>query len=257
MLKRISQLLAGILFLSACLISPAFAQGREFLRTRSGSVASDATPLSGDEVKYFIASGDEIEVFVWKNPDLSKVVIVDPDGRISYPLVGRIKVSGLSIEELEKQIQERISEYVISPQVSLMMRKFSGNKIIVLGEVTYPGIYTYTGAINLIEAVGLAGDFTDQAHSESVIVVRGNLKENPQVMRINMIKAITRGTSDSRIILQPNDVIFIPKTFVANLNKFINDIGPIIGTATSSIDLRQQIRRINHRDDFSGTDAGS
>jgi polysaccharide export outer membrane protein len=328
--KRISIILVIGLAAIASRFPDAFAQGREYLRTRSGSLAAEEDPSAGKEtpsVEYFIAPDDEIDIFVWKNPDLTKIVtveadgqisypligrmqvagltasqledkirekvveqtkfvspgdeieifvwqnadlsknvMVDPDGQISYPLIGRMQVTGLTISQLEKEITERLLEYVKHPQVSVTlkkfagrvsvtrkkyagqvsvtMKKFSGNKIIVLGEVAYPGIYTYKGAINLIEAVGLAGDFTDKAHSDSVIVVRGNLKENPQVMRINMTKAITRGTSDARIILQPNDVIFVPKTFIANLNKFINDIGPIITTATNAIDLRQQIRQL-------------
>jgi protein involved in polysaccharide export with SLBB domain len=133
-----------------------------------------------------------------------------------------------------------------------MMKKYAGNKIVILGEVNYPGIYTYKGSINLIEAVALAGDFTSAAHSDSVILVRGNLNEKLEVKRINLIRAITRGTSDAGIILQPNDVIFAPRTFVANLNQFISEFSPLIGAAASSINMRQQIRRIGHRDDFSG-----
>jgi polysaccharide export outer membrane protein len=242
------------LWLINCPVHRALAQGREYLRTRSGSLAAEQNLVPGQEapkVEYFIAVDD---VFVWQNPDLSKSVIIGPDGQISYPLVGRILAVGLTPVQLEDKLKKKLSEYVKNPEVSVMMRKYSGNKIIILGEVGYPGIYTYKGTINLIDAIALAGDFTPAAHSDSVILVRGNLDEKPEAKRINLIQAITRGTSDARIILQPNDVIFVPKTFVANLNKFISDIGPIIGAASSSINLRQQVRRINHRDDFGISD---
>lgn len=239
-------LLCHFLLISSKLPS-IFAQGQEYLRTRAGTLAANGEPAPGMEaptVEYYIAVGDIMEVFVWQNPDLSKEVIVDPDGKISYPLIGRIQAAGLTIAQLEAKITEGISEYVKQPRVSLMMKKFGGNKIIVLGEVGYPGIYTYTGTINLIEAIALAGDFTDKAHMDSVIVVHGNLKENPQVRRINMVKVITRGTARGKIILEPNDVVYVPKTFVANFNKFLADIGPLMGAVTQSLGVRKEIRTL-------------
>jgi polysaccharide export outer membrane protein len=309
--------------LSLSYASPcAFAQGKEYLRTRAGSQAAEETAVSGKEapqVEYFIAPDDVIEIFVWQNPDLTKDVTVDPDGQISHPITGRISVAGLAIGQLEEKIQEKLvaqnkfisagdvieifvwqnpdlnrdvtvdadgqishpligrmqaagltiiqleeiirekfSEYIKAPQVSVTrkkfagkvfvtMKKFAGNKIIVLGEINYPGIYTYKGAINLIEVMALAGDFTKDAHQDSVIVVRGNLSEKPQALRINMAKVITRGTKKTDIILQPNDVVYVPKTFVANLNKFIQDIGPLITTANSILSLREEIRRLEGR----------
>jgi len=248
------------LWLINCPTPRALAQGREYLRGRVGSLASEQSLVPGQEapkVEYFIAVDDEIEVFVWQNSDLSKSVIVGPDGQISYPLTGRILAAGLTPVQLEDKLREKLSEYLKNPEVSVMMKKYAGNKIVILGEVTYPGIYTYKGTINLIDAIALAGDFTPAAHSDSVILVRGNLDEKPEAKRINLIQAITRGTSDAGIILQPTDIIFVPKTFVANLNKFIADIGPIIGAASNSIYLRQQIRRINQRDDISGGGTGT
>lgn len=209
-----------------------FAQSKEYLRTRSSTTATEEAPIFGDKeplMEYFISVDDELEIFVWQNPDLSKDVIVGPDGYISCPLVGRLKAAGLSLSQLEEELTGRFFQYVKYPKVSVMIKKFAGYQIIILGEVNSPGIYTYKGTINAIEAVALAGDFTDKAHMDSVIVVRG-LGEKPHATRINMVKAITKGIVEKEITLKPNDILFVPKTFVANLNKFIGDLGPILGT---------------------------
>jgi polysaccharide export outer membrane protein len=335
MIRKISlTFIACSLLLSVCGFPNALAQGREYLRTRAGSLAAEETVVSGKEaplVKYFLAPDDVLEIFVWQNPDLTKDVTVDSDGEISHPLTGRIKVAGLTVAELEDKIKEELnkqvkfvsagdvleifvwqnpdlnrdvtvdaggqishpftgriqaagltiaqleeiirekfSEYIKSPRVSVTrkkftgrvsvirkkftgevsvnMKKFGGNKIIVLGEINYPGIYTYKGAINLIEAIALAGDFTEDAHKDSVMVVRGNLSKKPEVKQINMVKMITGGATNTDIILKPNDVIFIPRTFIANLNKFISDIGPVIAQANNALVLRKEIRRLQKRD---------
>jgi|GEM_PF-425291 len=221
------------------------------------------------EQNKFIFSGDEIEIFVWQNPELSKNVLVGPDGYISYPLIGRIEAAGLTVSQLEEKIKEKLSEYIKSPQVSVTLKKFvsrvsvtrkknigqvsvtlkkfAGNKIIILGEVNYPGIYTYKGSLNLIEAIALAGDFTSEAHQRSVILVRGDIINNPDILRVDMVEVITKGIADEEIILQPNDIIYVPRTFVANLNKFIQDISPLINTASDMLGLRREIRNIQGR----------
>jgi polysaccharide export outer membrane protein len=174
-----------------------------------------------------------------------KDYIVGPDGKIAYPFVGRIQAVGLSVSQLEKKIAEALARYVESPQVAIGMKKFSGEKIIILGEVAYPGIYTYKGALNLIEAIALAGDVNEKAHLDSVIVVHGNLSGNPpQVRRVNMTRAITRGTDKDDIVLQPNDVVYVPRTFVGNFTQFVNDIGPLINNASTAIDVRTKVRAI-------------
>jgi len=230
--------------------TPIFAQAKEYSRTRTGTLAAREGGYPGEELKveYYIAPEDKIEIFVWQNPDLTKDVVVGPDGQISFPLVGRIVAAGLTIEQLEEKIRKKLSEFVKNPQVSIIMREFSGNKIVVLGDVNYPGIYTYNGTVNLIEAIALAGDFTDQAHRESVLVIHGNLTEKkPEVKRINMSKVISRGAIKEDIVLKPNDVIFVPRTFISNFNKAMDDLSNILNNATNMLSIRREIRRLQNR----------
>lgn len=190
-------------------------------------------------VEYYLAVGDKLEVAVWGHNDLSKDILVGPDGRISYPLVGRISASGLTIGQLERKIEKALSAYIKYPHVSVMLKSFEGNKIIILGQIKAPGIYKYTSEMNLIEAIAGAGDFTEGAQQDSVIVVRGNLTENPQVMRINMSQVIKRGTSNTDIVLKPNDVIYVPRSFIGNLNRFLTTISPTISQATGMLGIKE------------------
>ena len=191
-------------------------------------------------------------------------MIVGSDGQISLPLAGRIQASGLTIAQLEQRITERLSEYIkyprvsvmkkrISGKVSVMIKQFSGDKIIILGEVNYPGIYTYSGAINLIEAIALAGDFTGRAKQNSIMIVRRNSAQQSEVNRVNLSRVILKGISTTDIILRPNDVIYVPKTFIANFNHptVVNTIVNVVSVLTQIVSMKVPV--IAKRPFFAGS----
>lgn len=248
-MKRSFQTYFFVLFFMMFCLTNTFAAGKEYLRVRSGSLPGTETGDTvqpGPAAEYYLASGDEIEIFVWQHSDISRQVKIRPDGMLSYPLVGTIKAAGLTIDELQVTLTKELEKYIISPLVTVTVNEFVGNKIIVLGEVNYPGIYTYSGTINLLEALALAGDFTSEGKRESVIVVSDNLTESPQVRRVDLFRAIRKGTSKSDIILKPNDVIYVPRHFIADLNRFWADYGETIDRAQSVFDWRDKLRTWYH-----------
>jgi len=242
-----------VCFFTICLIitlvftSQSPAQMREYERIRT-SIADDDGPLGtgGASMEYGLSAGDKLDIFVWQHSDLSMGVDIGPDGKFSYPLVGIIVAVGKTVEELQSEVTERLSQYVVSPVVTITITEFRGHNIIMLGEVNYPGIYTYNGTLNLIEALALAGDFTDSGKRESVIVVSDNLSEDPTVRRVNLYKAIRQGTSKRDIILKPNDIVYVPRHFIADLQKFWSDYGTTIDRAQSIFSWRDNLRAWYH-----------
>jgi protein involved in polysaccharide export with SLBB domain len=225
MKKIFVSFLSFYLLLNFCEVFAVFAQGAEYLRPRSSSSEATQDPDSRQEKPlkdYFINAGDVIQVFVWQNPDLSKDVIVAPDGKISYPFVGTIQASGLTIDQLEAKITQGIALYVKDPNVSLMIREVASevkqrkekekaqeivHKITVLGAVNSPGTFTYTGTINLIDAIVRAGYFNDKAREDIVRIVRDNeIRE----IRLNWAEALRKGDSKiDTINLKPDDIVFV------------------------------------------------
>jgi len=174
-------------------------------------------------VEYVIGPGDTLYIFVWQNPDLNQEVIVRPDGMVSFPLVGDVLAAGMTITQFDQELTDRLKEYVKYPEVSISIRKLGGRKVIVLGQVENPGVYSVTGARTILEAIGLAGGFTDHAVSSSVVLIRGGFS-NPEAKRINLAKAIKKGDSNQNIPLESEDIVFVPKKFIANLNYFLSQI---------------------------------
>ena len=249
-----------ILMVHFTLPTAAFSQSKEFLRLRStpqgtvptlGSMTED-----GIKAEYYIASGDTIEVFVWDNPDLSKEITIRGDGKMSYPLAGTFEAAGLSIDQLQDLIATKLGKFVRVPQVIISIKNSVGNKIIVLGQVNYPGIFTFKGKLSLIDAIAMAGDFTPDGRRESIMIISDNFSMHPKVRRVNALSAVRDGITSENLMLKPDDVIYVPRSTIADFNKFLGEIQPtlstisnLLGVGTSAINTATQARAFFwHRD---------
>jgi len=172
---------------------------------------------------YIIREADVLGISVWENPDLTREVIVQPDGRISFPLIGELEAAGLTIPQLDKVMTNRLKEYVRFPDVSISLVKSTGNKVIILGQVNDPGVYAIAGRKTLLEAIALAGGFTRDSVASSVMLIRGPL-DNPDAKRINLTKAIDQPSSKENIALENEDIIFVPRKFITNITYFLNEV---------------------------------
>ncbi len=112
---------------------------------------------------YVIGQGDVLEVFVWRNEQLSREVVVRPDGKISLPLLQDIQAEGFTVVQLKSQITRRLNEHLDNPRVSVIVRSIDSYRVSVLGRVRNPGLYPITGKTTRAEAIARAGGFTEWA----------------------------------------------------------------------------------------------
>lgn len=196
------------------------------------------TPMAS-ATEYVIGDDDVLHIAVWQNEDLNLEVVVRPDGKISFPLIGDVAARGMTITQLDEEITRRLSEYVRSPEISISLRKIGGSKVILLGEIQKPGVYSMAGQKTLLEAIGLAGGFTRDSVPSSIILIRGGLV-NPSAQRINLSKALKgRDFLRQNIVLQAEDVVFVPKKFIADVNYFL---GLIVDPLSKGAYIKDQYR---------------
>jgi len=167
--------------------------------------SSSAPEASGD---YVIGQGDVLEVFIWRNEKLSREVVVMPDGNISLPLIQNIKAEGLTILQLRYVITQKLSQYVESPKVTVMMMEMNSYKVSVLGRVLKPGVYPVTGKTSIIEAISMAGGFTEWANKRNVTVMRGQEGEERSIA-ININKIISGKDPSQNILLRRGDTVIV------------------------------------------------
>ena len=158
---------------------------------------------------YLIGPEDVIEVFVWKEPDVSRVVLVRPDGKISLPLIGDIKAEGLSPKALAEELKRAFSEYIEAPEVSVIVNEVNSPKIYVMGKVNSPGVFPLRSEITVLQAITLAGGFAEWAKKSKIIILR-KIGEKDKRIVVNIDRVIDgkKGAEDVR--LQPGDRIIVP-----------------------------------------------
>jgi len=164
--------------------------------------------------EFFLGPEDVLIVTVWRNQDLSREVIVRPDGMISMPLVGDIPAAGLTANVLAKRIADRLTEYMGSPIVSVQLKEVNSYFIYVLGEVTRPGKYPLKSYANVMQGVSLAGGFTPFAKKNKIKVLRVTTNGSSEKHQIEIpvhYENILKGDAvPGNFYLRSGDVIVVP-----------------------------------------------
>jgi polysaccharide export outer membrane protein len=147
---------------------------------------------------------------VWKEPDLTKVVPVRSDGKISLPLVGELQATGRTPLQLERDITAKLTNFITTPEVSVIVQQVNSRKFNMLGEFNRPGSYPLTASTTIMDAIALAGGFKDFAKKTGVYILRKS--PDGQESRINFnYKDFIKGKNPSQNIrLEPNDTIIVP-----------------------------------------------
>jgi len=160
---------------------------------------------------YIIGPEDVLEITVWKNADLSKLVQVRPDGRISLPLVGDVSAVGRTAAQLTDDIATRLKSYMENPTVSIVIKEVNSYQIYVLGEVNKPGKYPLKSKTTLLQAITVASGFTPVAARNKIVVFRfGKDGEGLTKIKASYDDIVLRDGSSQNIELKPGDQIVVP-----------------------------------------------
>jgi len=205
-------------------------------RPLSGSPERKTAPANGSAL--VIGPGDELEVTVYGAPDLSGHARVSADGNVSLPLIGYVRIAGLSSSEAEGAIEAvlRQNNVVNDPQVSLYVKEYTSSGISVAGEVTKPGFYSAVGPRRLFDVLQAAGGPTDRAANKVVISHRDqkdattlSISKNPAEM------------AASNVELQPGDTVVVPKAGIVYVLGEVTRPGGYVLNSTGGITVLQVV----------------
>lgn len=205
-LRNILTIAAAVLFLLTAQPQTAGATEKASKTAKEPKSAAKAVAQNPD---YVIGIEDVIEISVWKNPDLSKTVMVRPDGMISLPLVGELKAAGLTPAQLRDSLNEVLKEYQETVVTSVIVQEVNSYRIFILGEVMSPGTYTMTRKMSVIQAIAIAGGFNPYA-SRKIVLVRENGNSIAEKIEISFDDIIdTDARRDKNLILKSGDTVFV------------------------------------------------
>jgi len=182
-----------------------------------------------DSSEFTLGPGDQIAISVWRNVDLDRSVTLDPSGKIRIPLAGEIDASCMTVSQLNKEIEARLSKYIDNPFVDINVTSISSRKIHVMGEIRSPGTFSYTEQIPAWEAVSKAGGFTDDANNKNLLLVRVKGGEaSISLLELDFEKIFETGMIKGNYYLQNGDILYVPETNIASVEKFMIRLNNII-----------------------------
>lgn len=176
---------------------------------------------SDEEPPYRLYPGDQLEVDVPGAPELSRTVTVQPDGRIKLPLIDPVMVADRSIVDAELMLSQAYAGQLLRPQVDINVKTATPLQVFVGGEVGKPGVYDMPGDINALQAVIMAGGFTSTAKRTQVVIIRRGIDGRAMLRTVDLVKGITRAGGADLVPLRRFDVIYVPRTTVAEVGLYV------------------------------------
>jgi len=150
-----------------------------------------------------------LDISVWKEPDVSRVVPVRPDGRISLPLINDVQAAGLSPQQLATSVSENLKKYLNGPQVTVIVTAINSQRVFVVGEVLRAGAFPMLPGMTVLQALSSAGGFTTFADVKKIHVVR--LRNGKQIeIPFNYRDVLKSENSEQNVKLEPGDTIVVP-----------------------------------------------
>jgi polysaccharide export outer membrane protein len=173
---------------------------------------------------YLIGVGDVLDIKFTYNPELNELAVpVRPDGRISLQLTADIQAANLTPNQLRDVLIEKYAAEIKKPEIAVIVRTFERNKVFVDGEVLFPGTVEIKGPTSLVQALSLARGMRDSARLSNIIVIRKDAEGKAMSTNIDYRKIIDGSDLSQNITLIPYDIVYVPKSNIANINKFVSE----------------------------------
>ena len=179
-------------------------------------------PLEQTKEGYTLQAYDVLDIKFPYEPQLNECVTVRPDGKISLQIVDEIEAAGLTPEQLDNILTEKYSRVLSEPEITVIVREFAGQKVYVGGEVTTPGIVNLKGRMSALEAIFSAGGFCETAEPKSVIVISRSPENTRSIRKVNVQTVLAGAPPKEELLLRPFDVVYVPKTAIAEANKYVD-----------------------------------
>jgi len=209
-------LIGVILSLAACAAAP----------PRHLAQSSASRPAFGtwtqDDYAYRIGPGDELSLQFLVNPDLNARVIVGPDGRGVFPLISSVPVQGMTVEQANDALTRQYATALRRPDVQTLITNYGAAQIYIGGEVHTAGVFPIKGELTPAQAVMVAGGFLPTARTGKVVVIRQRPGDRQLLMRVLDEKdLLERGQSDGGFAVLPGDLVFVPRSSIAEVDLFV------------------------------------
>lgn len=176
------------------------------------------------EGPYLLRRGDKVEIDVLFYPELKTLSTVRPDGKLTAPGFGDVEALGRRPEEVAADIEAYYSQLLRDPQTTVNVLAFGERRAYLFGMVQRPGPVELEQRMTLTQAVASVGSFDENAKIETVVLLRRKSERSAEAYRLDLRPVIDGKSLAADVILQPDDVVYVPSTFIADMEKFVYQV---------------------------------
>ena len=202
-----------------------------FLAVTLGALAQGQTEQATRETHYRLQAEDKIEVFYRYTPEYNATVPVQPDGFVSLPLIGEVKVVTLTLDQATLLIRSKAADRLADPDITVVLKDYVKPYFVVSGEVAKPGRFDMRGRVTLMEAIAIGGGVVSSGKRTQVLLVHRAGDATAEVRVMNLGKLISRTNVMEDIEVRPGDMIIVPRNTLSKIEPYIR----ISETALTSV----------------------
>lgn len=171
------------------------------------TLAADSVPARDP---YRVNPGDVLQISVWKEQDLQRELLVNPDGHFAFPLAGDMVAEGKTVEQIRKELADKLSRFIPDVVVTVAALQLNGNKVYVLGQVNRPGEFIMNRATDVMQAIGIAGGLNTFADQDEIRILRRG-EQGSQIAIPFKYSDVQKGEKlDQNIVLRAGDTVIVP-----------------------------------------------
>tara|TARA_Y100000815_G_scaffold109092_1_gene97689 strand:+ start:3697 stop:4266 length:570 start_codon:yes stop_codon:yes gene_type:complete len=169
-----------------------------------------------------IQPGDQMDVKFYNVAELNESLTVRPDGRVSLELAHDVRAAGLTPEQLSMSLTQSYSRELNNPRVTVIMRTFTSERVYVQGEVNSPKLVPLAAKLTLLQSISEAGGLKDTARTNEIVIIRRDAEGKPFAFKADISDVLEGENPSQDIALMPFDIVYVPKTAIANVNTWID-----------------------------------
>jgi protein involved in polysaccharide export with SLBB domain len=180
---------------------------------------------------YRIEPADQLNVSFYLSPEFNQVLTVRPDGDISMPVVGNVRVQGLTPKQLEKTLDQLYSQELKDPKATVRLDKSPGQVVYVQGQVGKPGAVSLLPGMTAVQAIAASGGMTDSAGPSKVVLIRRDACGNAHGQRLRLDLVLNQKDNEEDVALLPSDIVIVPRSGIAqfdlDIKQYVRDAMPV------------------------------
>ncbi len=185
------------------------------------SLAAQPDGFTDRNARYRLQPEDKIEVQYRYTPEYNATVSIQPDGFVSLPLTGDVKVAGLTLEAASATISQKAGERLAAPEVSVLLREYVRPYFVVAGEVVHPGRFDLRGSVSVVEAIAQSGGFKESSKHTQVVLLHKMDAENAEVKLLNLNRLMSESGVREDFEIRAGDMLIVPRTFISKIEPYI------------------------------------